>query len=115
MLGAIVARAEAQVVRLGLIYALLDGATAIGLPHLEAALEVWRYADDSAAYVFGRALGDPVADTILTALRGKGTLGLTRSEIAGLFSRHHSSARLDRALTMLARGGLAAQGTRETA
>jgi hypothetical protein len=50
MLGAVTARAEAQ---LALIYAVLDGAALIARPHLEAALEVWRYCDESAAYIFG--------------------------------------------------------------
>jgi hypothetical protein len=43
LLGAVIARAEAQTVRLALIYALLDGADKIDLPHLEAALAVWEY------------------------------------------------------------------------
>ena len=37
--------------------------------HLEAALEVWRYCAQSAAYIFGRRTGDPVADEILAELR----------------------------------------------
>jgi hypothetical protein len=40
LLGAVVARGEAQVVRLALIYALLDGSGQIAVPHLEAALAV---------------------------------------------------------------------------
>ena len=48
LLGAVIARAEAQVVRLALVYALLDGAEAIGQVHLEAALELWIYCEDSA-------------------------------------------------------------------
>ena len=48
LLGAATARAEAQVVRLSLIYALLDRAAAIGTEHLTAALALWRYCADSA-------------------------------------------------------------------
>src|SRR6516162_3156112 len=48
MYGAITARAEAQTVRLALVCAMLDRGQFIGLAHLEAALEVWRYADASA-------------------------------------------------------------------
>ena len=43
LLGAVTSRAEAQCVRLALIYALLDGATNIDLPHIKAALAVWEY------------------------------------------------------------------------
>ena len=46
LLGAIIARGEAQTVRLALLYALLDGADAIGKVHLEAALELWIYLFD---------------------------------------------------------------------
>lgn len=106
MLGAVTARAEAQTVRLALIYALLDGAATIARPHLEAALEIWRYCDESAAYIFGDSLGDDVADTILTALRGA-PKGLTRSALRDLFSRHVSSAQLGRALSLLVAHGMA--------
>jgi hypothetical protein len=51
LLGAVIARAEAQTVRLALIYALLDGADMIDLPHLEAALAVWEYCELSAIHI----------------------------------------------------------------
>jgi hypothetical protein len=56
MYGAVTARAEAQVIRLALLYALLDQSPFVGVPHLEAAIEVWRYADASARSIFGTAL-----------------------------------------------------------
>ena len=65
MLGAMIARAEAQVVRLASVYALLDKSTTICKPHLKAALEVWRYCDDSCRYIFGESLGDPLADKLI--------------------------------------------------
>jgi hypothetical protein len=101
LLGAVVARGEAQTVRLALIYALLDGAEEIGLPHLEAALAVWEYCEASAIHIFGRAVGDPVADEILRALQQAGADGMTRTEIRDLFSRNKSSDRIDMALQLL--------------
>ena len=47
MFGAATGRAEAHTIRLALIYALLDSSPVITLPHLEAALALWRYARDS--------------------------------------------------------------------
>jgi Protein of unknown function (DUF3987) len=44
LLGAVLARAEAQTIRLALIYALLDRTDRIDVPHLEAALAVWEIA-----------------------------------------------------------------------
>ncbi|HKF07204.1 MAG TPA: DUF3987 domain-containing protein [Xanthobacteraceae bacterium] len=57
LLGAVTSRAEAQVVRLALVYAVLDGAANIDLPHIRAALAVWEYAEASAAHIFGASLG----------------------------------------------------------
>jgi hypothetical protein len=53
LLGAILGRAEAQTVRLALLYALLDGSDQIGVAHLNAALSVWSYCEASAGYIFG--------------------------------------------------------------
>jgi hypothetical protein len=58
LLGAITARAEAQVIRLAVIYALLDGRAEIGAGHLKAAIAVWEYAEASAEYIWGDTLGD---------------------------------------------------------
>ena len=48
--GAVCARAEAHVVRLALLYALLDQAPQIRLVHLEAALALWEYAAATARW-----------------------------------------------------------------
>jgi hypothetical protein len=111
LLGAITARAEAQVMRLACIYALLDLSPVIRREHLEAALALWEYAEASAKYIFGESLGDPVADTILEALR-KCPTGLSRTEIRDLFSRHVSEEQIARALATLQGANLARQ-TRE--
>jgi hypothetical protein len=50
LLVAMTARAEAQVARLALIYALLDCSRFITQEHLNAALAVWDYAQDSAHF-----------------------------------------------------------------
>jgi hypothetical protein len=102
MYGAITARAEAQVVRLALIYALLDGKQFIMLPHLEAGLEVWRYAETSARIVFGDKIGDQIADTVLAAIRRAGLTGMSRSEIYKLYNGRISASRIDAALNKLA-------------
>lgn len=52
LVGACTARSDAQVLRLSLLYALLDGAGQIGPEHLRAALAVWRYCEASAKLVF---------------------------------------------------------------
>ncbi|MGH9092459.1 MAG: DUF3987 domain-containing protein [Acidimicrobiales bacterium] len=104
LLGAITARAEAHVVRLSLLYALLDQAGRIGRRHLDAALALWCYAAASARYVFGESLGDPLADEIGRAL-SQTPDGLTRSAIRDLFSRNRSSKEIGLALDRLVRAG----------
>jgi len=101
LLGAITARGEALVVRLSLLYSQLDGEVQIRLPHLRAALEVWRYCEESARFIFGELLGDETADAILDLLRMAGTSGATRTEIHKLFGRNKPNAEIDRALRFL--------------
>ena len=98
--GAITSRGEAQVMRLALLYALLDRAEAIGRGHLTAALALWEYVEASARYVFGDSMGDPIADDILRALRNAPD-GLSRNDIRELFQRHQSSGRIGQALALL--------------
>ncbi len=78
LVGALTSRAEAQVTRLSLLYAMLDEATAIGEPHLRAALALWGYSARSVAHVFGDSTGNGDADAILRALRSTAE-GLTRT------------------------------------
>ena len=100
MLGSIISRAEAQVTRLSLLYALLDESKEIGQEHLLAALAVWNYCEASARCIFGDALGYPDADRILSKLRME-SQGLTRTDIRDLFKRNRSEAQVDAALSYL--------------
>lgn len=104
LLGALTARAEAHVLRLSLLCALLDGASAIGTDHLLAALALWDYCEASTRYIFGDATGDPIADRILAALRTDGPMDQT--DISDLFGRHVRGARLERAQEALLAAGL---------
>ncbi|MGH7552047.1 MAG: DUF3987 domain-containing protein [Longimicrobiales bacterium] len=109
--GAMASRAEAQTIRLALIYALLDRSKVITELHLRAALEVWRYAEDSLRYVFGSSTANPDADAILHQLKVCGQTGLTRTQISELFSRNKPVEQIDRALALLDEASLAAKTT----
>lgn len=106
LFGAMTARGAPQVMRLATIYALLDCSQVIRAPHLKAALAVWDYVEDSVRYIFGDALGDPTADTILRRLRATPE-GVTRTEISSLFARHAKAAEIDRGLALLSERNLA--------
>ena len=114
LLGSVTARAEAQTVRLATLYAVLDGCSEIRLVHLQAALELWRYAYESAAFIFGESLGDPVCDSIVELLRGKPD-GATRTEISDHFDRNKTKAQLDAALATLQSCGKIRNDRRATA
>jgi len=105
LLGAVTSRAEAQVMRLACIYALLDSCDFVKAVHLRAALALWKYAEASARFIFGDSIGNPLADELLRALR-KNADGLSRTEIRDFFGRNRRSDEIERALTTLAQNGL---------
>ncbi|MBI4796408.1 MAG: DUF3987 domain-containing protein [Deltaproteobacteria bacterium] len=105
MVGALTSRAEAQVLRLSMIFALLDGERLVRPQHLLPALAVWDYCEASVRYIFGQTLGDPVADTVLEALKAAPD-GLTRTEVSHLFGRHETAHRIQQAIAELLQHGL---------
>lgn len=114
LFGCVTGRSEAQCIRLALIYALMDESAIIDRQHLLAALAIWERAESSARYVFGDALGNPVADDILRALRVARQDGLTRTTISNLFNRHQTAERIGAGLELLMRRGLARHESRQT-
>lgn len=106
LLGAMIARAEAQVMRLACVYALLDRSKVVRKEHLLAALALWEYCEASARCIFGEALGDPVADEILRALKAA-PRGLTRTEVRDLFGRNKKADEVGRTLGVLLEQNLA--------
>ena len=111
LLGAITDRAEAQTVRLALVYALLDQAPQIDVVHIDAALALWRYCVASARFVFGDIVGDPNADSILRALRNAGANGLSRTDLSNLFGRNLAANKIDAALITLLSVGKVRRGS----
>jgi hypothetical protein len=113
LLGQVTARGEAQTLRLAMLYALLDKSAEIRTQHLRAALELWRYCADSAAYIFGQAIGDPTADAIVKLLHTRPD-GVTRTDLNAHFDRNKSKAELDRAIALTQENGLIRIEQRET-
>jgi hypothetical protein len=104
LVGAILSRAEAQVLRLSVLYAVLDCSPAIRPVHLGAAVAVWDYAEASARRIFEGRLGFSTADIILQALK---QAPRTRTELYGLFNRNKRREEIDAALDFLERSGKA--------
>ena len=66
-------------------------------------------------YIFGDAVGDPVADQILHALKQAYPNGLAQSEIShDMFSRNHKAQRLNAAFDILRESGRARCEKRQT-
>ncbi len=112
--GALAARAEAHVLRLSMLYALVDGAGVISPQHLAAGLALWDYAGSSIAWLCRSASGDAVAEQVHAAL-SSAAAGLSRTELRDLFNRNQTAARLDEALHALERAGRARRERRATA
>jgi hypothetical protein len=106
LLGQLTARAEAHVIRLALLYTLLDGQKTIQPEHLHAAAALWDYAQRSAAWALGQATGDPLAEHIHAAL-ARSPDGLTRTQIRDLCQRNLPAERVEQALHALAATGRA--------
>jgi len=110
----ILARGPVYMLRLALTYALLDGADAIDVPHLEAALAVWRYVVASSRNAFGELSGhsdlDRIAESIASAPAGR-----TRTELSALFSRNADAQKIDSLVRELIRDGRAAESIEHTA
>lgn len=102
--GALLNRAEANVMRHSALYALLDSRQVIEPQHLQAALALWEYAEKSTGMIFGDSSGDPVKDAILSAVRKSG--GMDDTEIYNLFHRNVTAARISRAKAELKASGL---------
>lgn len=105
IVGALLGRATAQVRRLAMVWAILDGSTEVDTSHIAAARELWRYSRQTICYVFGSSTGNQVADRILGELRG--SAGVDRTQMHKLFGRHVTAAQINEALALLASMGFA--------
>ncbi len=103
LLAAMTARTEAQIVRLALVYALLDRSAVIDVPHLRAARALWDYAERSVRHVFGDSTGDRHAD----ALRLQLADGPLQWEEAKRALGVRSAAELESAVALLESLGIA--------
>ena len=106
LVGSLTARAEAHVLRLAMLDALIDGEAVIRPTHLQAALALWDYAARSVTWALRHTTADPVAEQIHAALANTPD-GLTRTQLRDLFARNLPATRVDAALTVLASAGRA--------
>lgn len=111
LLGAVTARAEPMTMRLACLYALADKSTVVRVPHLRAAVAVWRYAFESARMLWGESLGEATADDVARLVRDAGPQGMTKTELRDAFGRHQHR-RVAAGIQALVSSGLARMLTR---
>ncbi|HET7571783.1 MAG TPA: DUF3987 domain-containing protein [Gaiellaceae bacterium] len=106
--GAMVDRAEPQVRRLALVYTALDRSEVTTRAHLCAALEVWRYCEQSAAYLFADAPSPGVTGRVQEVLRRQGGW-VARTALYRALEPTYKRYHLDSALKQLTDAGLVEQ------
>jgi hypothetical protein len=88
VVGSLTARAEAQILRLSVTFAVLDGSPLIELQHLIAAEAIWRYCEASVVNLFAEnPLTDLVGQRLLAALKNAPD-GLDGTQQRRLLPRH---------------------------
>lgn len=87
LFGSATSRAEAQVLRIAMILALINGSSVIRGEDMIRALDVWRYAEESAHFIFGDREPDQRANKIIDFLRSGPK---SQTEITNdLFKKNH--------------------------
>lgn len=104
--GSLSARSEAQVMRLSLVLSLLNRKDHIEIDCMNAAFALHEYSKRSLDYIFGRQLGNLLADQILEYLESE-PQGLTRTQINQRLSRNYQKTSLQSALDLLRESGWA--------
>lgn len=103
MAGAVTDRAEPQTARLALIYALLDKKDTVEPVHLQSALAVWNYCEESAKSLFGGRGVYKLDDKILSFLESE---PLTLTQINARLGRNVQSKEIKLALQRLTDSGI---------
>ncbi|MBM7231939.1 DUF3987 domain-containing protein [Dietzia cinnamea] len=117
-LVAATSRSAPTILRLALIYALLDGADQIDADHLVAAHALWEYSAETSRWLFSTAAADAAQhqfDRVQEFITAGGKNGVTRNDIReSLFQRNKSAREIDAILAPLVAAGRVEETTRPT-
>jgi len=100
LVGSMLARAEAHVLRLSSLYSLLSQAQEIDVPHLRSALAFWDVVDASARRIFAGRTGNREADRLREAFLPGQRMTLTEVQ-ENIFKNHLPAGRLRDAIRLL--------------
>lgn len=109
LIGAMLARAEPQVLRLSLIYALLDRSSRVRREHIRAGIAVWDYCEASVKRLFGSKSQNQAEPQWLQVLNVLPELPdvISKTEIYRVFRNRLKASVLDGALHELELRGMA--------
>ncbi|MCM2353983.1 MAG: YfjI family protein [Pseudobdellovibrio sp.] len=105
IVGSLTARQEAQVRRLAMIIALMNGKDLIDAESLIFAVKIFDYSIETLREIYGHSFGDPLTDKMFDLLKSSPD-GSSRSEISNFFGRNYQKGNLDRSLELLKSQGL---------
>jgi len=106
LMGPIVKRSVPHVLRITMIYTLLDNSCLMKPEHLAAAIAVVDYAERSAKVIFGQQTGDKAADKLLWHLDREPD-GIPKTDIYAILGRNRSAADMNMTLAVLKENELA--------
>ena len=122
--GSVLDRAEAHVIRLSLVYSLINGHRSINCEDLTSALALWSFCESCAQHIFGcnqAVISKEATDNelrkrrIIEALESATRSTLTRTEIRrDVFSNHIPAAELTDLLNELEAAGIISLQTEST-
>lgn len=112
--GSLIARSEAHVTRLSLVFALLDGSPVITLAHHRAAVAIWDLCEASVTSLYPPSFttGNVEADRVYSAVLERGAI--SRGDVHRLFHGHLADSRLDAAIGVLTDRGLIEEAIEQT-
>ena len=111
MIGVILNRAETHILRIALVYALLDKSHTIETKHLEVARAFWDFAEQSTKYIFGNSEINSTQNKILKVLK-QGTH--STKDLYNAFNKHISQKELNNSLSKLIHEGKVVQDSKST-
>ena len=100
MVDSITGRGEPYVRKLAMLYALQEGLQVAEVRHLESAHALWKYAHDSASYVFGGSVLSKKEQELFDAIKNSPD-GYSRTQAHKLFNNHVKADGLNKLLSKL--------------
>ena len=100
MVDSITGRGEPYVRKLAMLYALQEGLQVAEVRHLESAHALWKYAHDSASYVFGGSVLSKKEQKLFDAIKNNSD-GYSRTQAFKLFNNHVKADELNKLLSKL--------------